>query len=335
MDPRTALQSALGGAYRVERELSEGTGRAFLATEIATARAVVVKVLPRDFAVALTPAQFSAALEPLRQLHHPHVVRLLSIGQAEGRLRYYLAEYVDGEPLRALLVRAGKLPISDVVTVVRDVARALAYGQAQGVVHGDLTPATILLRGSTALVSDLGVARALGFTGMPAYTAPEGAGDHRADLYALGVIAYELLTEVPPFIGRSPAQLAAAHASDVPAPVAARRPATPPALAGIVMKLLAKQPEERYQSAVELLRAIDVVRVTPAERVASAPPPPALPRRSGATTPSAVPEPADRSLRRKVALVGAILAVIAAAVLVMTCPRHANVGADIRPHESR
>lgn len=325
MDARAALQSALGGAYRFDRELSAGTGGGgvFLATDLASNRPVVLKLLSHDRSYAVSPDRFVTALDPLRSLQHANVIPLLAAGRVESQL-YYVTEYVSAEPLRSILARTGKLPTSDVVVILRDVARALAHAHSRGVCHGDLTPATLFQNGAKTLVGDTGIARVLGVPTSPAYAAPDDPPfDRRADLYSLGVVAYELLTGTPPFVGRTTAQLVASHAGESPAPVAARRPATPPALAAIVMRLLAKRPEDRPQSADELLAAIDAVRITPAERTSG--PVTITPVRPMVWRPSAetVAEN-ERKLRRRVMVASAILAVLIAGALLVTCPRLGN-----------
>ena len=326
MGPRAALQSALGGAYRFDRELSVGTSGGagtFLATDLAVGRPVVLKMLSRDVSASVSPDRFLTALDPIRNLEHPNVVPLLAAGRVETQL-YYVTRYVQAEPLRDVLARSGKLPTSDVVSMLRDVGRALAHMHSRGICHGDIRPATLFQNGVSTLVADTGIARILGMGADPVYAAPDDPPtDHRADLYSLGVVAYELLTGTPPFVARSPSQLASAHALEPPAPVTARRQATPPALAAVIMRLLEKRREDRVQSAEELLAAIDVVRVTPAERASGpqtiTPVQPRLPRQSGET-----PADVDRRLRRRVMVASAILAVLVAAGLLVTCPGSGN-----------
>jgi serine/threonine protein kinase len=326
LGPRAALQSALGGAYRFDRELSVGTSGGagtFLATDLAIGRPVVLKILSRDDSASVSPDRFVTALDPIRNLAHPNLVPVLAAGRVEGQL-YYVTSYVHAETLRDVLAKSGKLPTSDVVLVLRDVARALAHAHGRGVCHGDISPATLYQNGGSTLVADTGIKRVLGSSPSPVYAAPDDPPlDHRADLYSLGVVAYELLTGTPPFVGRSAAQLASSHALEPPAPVTARRPATPPALAAVVMRLLEKRREDRMQSADELLAAIDAVRVTPAERASGpqtiTPVQPRLPRQSGET-----PADVERRIRRRIMVASAIIAVLIAAGLLVTCPRPGN-----------
>jgi len=190
--------------------------------------------------------------------------------------------YLEGTTLRGRVAQ-GPLPIAEAVSLLRDVARALAYAHEHGIAHRDIKPENVLLTGGMAMVTDFGIAKALtaatgdaqsGFTtlgvvlGTPAYMAPEqGAGDpatdHRADIYAFGCLAYEALSGSPPFAGRTPAALIAAHAIEAPEPLTRRRADVPPALAELVMRCLAKQPADRPQSAAEVLRALEGVPVRP------------------------------------------------------------------------
>jgi len=202
-----------------------------------------------------------------------------------GGLLYYVMPYVDGETLRQRLTREGALPIGDSVRLMRELADAVAYAHTRGVMHRDLKPENVLLSAGHAVVADFGIAKALaaatqdgsaavaGLTstgmavGTPAYMAPEqvvgdATMDHRADLYSLGVISYEMLTGNHPFAGRTAQSIAAAHLTETPAPLAERRKDVPPALAAIVMRLLAKDPAARPQSADEVVRALDGITTT-------------------------------------------------------------------------
>ncbi|MEJ7813278.1 MAG: serine/threonine-protein kinase, partial [Gemmatimonadaceae bacterium] len=281
-DLREHLQTTLGSAYTLERELGGGgMSRVFVATETALGRRVVVKVLPPDLSGAVSAERFRREVQLAASLRHPHVVPVFSAGEAGGLL-YYTMPFVAGESLRERLQREGELPVADTMRVLHEVADALAHAHRRGVVHRDLKPENILLEEGHAAVADLGIAKALraategtdggesgpltgtGLSlGTPGYMAPEQAAgdavDHRADLYALGVVAYEMLAGEPPFRRYSAQALLAAHMADAPEPVSKRRPSVPPALAALVMRCLAKRPADRPQSAHEVLRALDAV----------------------------------------------------------------------------
>ncbi len=270
---RDRLQATLGGAYTLGPELGGGgMSRVFAAEETALGRRVVVKVLPPELAGEVNAERFKREIRLVGQLHHPHVVPLLSTGESEGLL-YYTMPYIDGESLRGRLDRLGEMSVGEVVKLLRDIADALAYAHRRGVVHRDLKPENILLAEGHALVADFGVAKALsaagastltstGVTlGTPAYMAPEQAAaeplvDSRADLYSLGVVAYEMLTGHAPFVGRPAQAVLAAHLAEAPEPIARRRASIPPSLAALVMRCLEKRPADRPQSAEEVEAAL-------------------------------------------------------------------------------
>ncbi len=279
---REQLQASLGANYALERELGGGgMSRVFVATEKTLGRTVVVKVLPPELAHAVSVERFRREIATSARLQHPHIVPLLTAGEADG-LPYYTMPFIDGESLRARLSRVGELPLADIVRILRDVASALAYAHEHGVVHRDIKPENVLLTRQHALVADFGVAKALSASttmgiasstslgialGTPAYMAPEQAAadpttDGRADLYSLGAVAYEMLTGSSPFAGRNAQATLAAHAQEAATPVASRRPATPPSLAALVMQLLEKRPADRPQTAEAVLAVLDTVSTT-------------------------------------------------------------------------
>jgi serine/threonine protein kinase len=278
------VQRALGDAYLLERELGGGgMSRVFLALESSLNRKVVVKVLLPELAAGVNVERFRREILLAAQLQHPHIVPLLSAGEAEG-LPYFIMPYVTGESLRTRVAREGEFPIADTVRILRDVVSALAYAHTHGIVHRDVKPDNVLLSGGVAVVTDFGVAKAVsasagtpGSTGLtslgvalgtPAYMAPEQATaspntDHRADIYSLGVVTYEMLTGAPPFAGRSAPQTLAAHVVEEPEPVERRRPAVPPMLAGLVRDCLAKRPADRPQRALDIMQLLDTIATTP------------------------------------------------------------------------
>ncbi|MDQ2765856.1 MAG: protein kinase [Gemmatimonadota bacterium] len=279
---RQQLQASLGDNYTIERELGGGgMSCVFVATEKTLGRTVVVKVLPPELAHAVSVERFRREIAMSARLQHPHIVPLLTAGETDG-LPYYTMPYIDGESLRARLTREGELPLVDVVRLLCDVTGALAYAHEHGVVHRDIKPENVLLTRQHALVADFGVAKALSAStmaagtsstslgialGTPAYMAPEQAAadptmDGRADLYALGAMAYEMLTGTPPFSGRNAQATLAAHAQETATPVTTRRPATPPGLAALVTKLLEKRPADRPQTAEAVLSVLDGVMTT-------------------------------------------------------------------------
>jgi serine/threonine-protein kinase len=285
-----ALRAAVAGRYAVERELGRGgMATVYLARDLRHDRVVAVKVLARDDIAPTGAERFLQEIRTAARLTHPHVLGVHDSGEAAGLL-YYVMPYVEGETLRARLTREGALPLADAARLVRELADALAYAHARGIVHRDLKPENVLLSGGHAVVADFGIAKALAAAtqggtprgtpggaltsagvalGTPAYMAPEqavgdAATDHRADLYALGVVAYEALAGAHPFGARPPQALVVAHLTETPAPLGARRADAPPALVALVTRLLAKDPAARPQSAAEVLRALEGASASPA-----------------------------------------------------------------------
>jgi serine/threonine protein kinase len=274
------LQRALAGTYVLERELGGGgMSRVFVAHEGALGRRVVVKVLLPELAAGVNVERFRREIQLAAQLQHPHIVPLLSAGEADG-LPYFIMPFVTGESLRTRVAREGEFPIAETLRILRDVVSALAYAHARGVIHRDVKPDNVLLSGGVAVVTDFGVAKAVSASadatepteltslgvalGTPAYMAPEQATaspntDHRADIYALGIMAYEMLTGRPPFGGRSAQEVLAAHVVEEPEPVERRRPAVPPMLATLVKECLAKRPADRPQTAAEVMHVLDAI----------------------------------------------------------------------------
>jgi TolB-like protein len=274
---RDELADGLGELYAVERELAGGgMSRVFLARDRALGRRVVVKALAPDFLAGADAERFKREIQLTARLQHPHIVPILSTGEVDG-VPFYTMPFEEGDSLRVRLARDGALPIPDAVSVLRDVARALEFAHDRGVVHRDIKPENVLLAGSTAAVADFGIAKALATSrladdaatltgvgvaiGTPQYMAPEqiaadAALDHRADLYAFGCVAYELLAGEPPFSGPASAQLRA-HLISEPAPIGTRRAGVPEALATLVARCLAKDPADRPAGARELIAALD------------------------------------------------------------------------------
>ena len=287
MELRHQLERTFGDAYTIERELGGGgMSRVFVAVDNALGRRVVVKVLPADMLGHVSVDRFRREIGIAARLQHAHLVPVLASGEVEG-LPYFLMPYVDGESLRALLDRQGELPLTDAIRILREVASALAYSHAHGVVHRDIKPDNVLLSSGAAMVTDFGVAKAIseaepgGATGLtsigvtlgtPTYMAPEQVSadphvDARADVYAWGVMAYEMLAGQPPFAGRAPQALLAAQIIEIPEHLTRRRASIPPALGELIMRCLEKRAADRPQTADELVRALDEISVSGAGTV--------------------------------------------------------------------
>ena len=269
------LSAALADRYALERELGQGgMATVYLAEDLKHHRKVALKVLRPEIAVTVGAGRFAREIEVAARLQHPNILPLLDSGEIEGFF-FYVMPYVEGESLRERLARGGELPIQDAVRILMEVADALSEAHAHGVVHRDIKPDNVMLRGRHALVADFGVAKAvteatgqqlLTSTGValgtPTYMAPEQAmadrnQDHRVDIYALGVLGYELLTGRAPFSATTAQEMLAAHVTAVPDPVERYRPMVSPALAQVVMKCLAKKPADRWQTAEELLQHLE------------------------------------------------------------------------------
>ena len=249
----------------------------YLAEDLRHHRQVAVKVLRPDLAASLGAERFLREIEIAAKLHHPHIVPLYDSGGA-GEVLFYVMPLVEGHSLRDRL-KGGALAIDEGARIVREVADALAYSHRHGVVHRDIKPENILLSSGHALVMDFGVAKAVseatgsaamtgtGVTlGTPAYMAPEQATadpnlDHRVDIYALGVMAYEILTGSPPFSGNAQ-QVIAAHLTRKPDQLSIHRNTVSAALESIVMRCLEKNPADRPQSADDVLRGLDAAATT-------------------------------------------------------------------------
>ncbi len=268
------LQQAVGDAYNVERELGGGgMSRVFLAVERSLGRRVVIKALPPELFSGVNEARFEREILVTANLQHPHILPVLAVG-ARDDVRYYVTPYVEGQTLRARLTFDGALPVTDAVAILRELAGALGYAHERGVIHRDVKPENILLSGGHAVLADFGIARAVeqaahgeGLTGAghglgtPGYMAPEQlAGDPtvdaRADVFALGVVGYEMLAGKPPFTGATPHALATAYFTEPPVPIRDIRPDTPAAIANAITRALARAPDQRFANAAEFRDAL-------------------------------------------------------------------------------
>jgi TolB-like protein/tRNA A-37 threonylcarbamoyl transferase component Bud32 len=278
------LRAALADRYRIEHVIGQGgMATVYLADDLRHQRKVAVKVLRPELAAALGPERFLREIRIAAQLQHPHILPLHDSGEADGFL-FYVMPYVEGDSLRQKLEREGKLPVGEAVSIMHDVADALAHAHRRGVVHRDIKPDNVMLSDRHALVTDFGVAKAVSEAtgrrdlttagvalGTPAYMAPEQAAadpqvDHRADIYAVGIVAYEMLTGRFPFEHETPQQLLAARVTQEPVPVLDVRPAIPTGVAQVVMRCLAREVAERWQTADELVQALEAGTTGPSVR---------------------------------------------------------------------
>ncbi len=248
----------------------------YLAHDVKHNRKVALKVLKPDLAAVVGAERFLREIEVTANLQHPHILPLFESGEADGFL-FYVMPYVEGESLRGRLEREGALPITDATRLLREVADALAYAHSRDVVHRDIKPDNVMVSGRHATVTDFGVARAVSeaaghqalttvgmAVGTPTYMSPEQATadpdiDHRADIYAYGVLAYELLTGTPPFADRTPQQILAAHLTEEPKHLSVVRPEIGQELADVVMRCLAKEPADRWATADEIVHRLETL----------------------------------------------------------------------------
>ncbi len=246
----------------------------YLAEDLKHHRKVALKVLRPELAATMGSERFAREIEVAARLVHPHILGLIDSGDVDGFF-YYVMPYVEGETLRDRLARSGELPVHEAVRLLGEIAEALAVAHKANVVHRDIKPENILLSGRHAMVMDFGVAKAVTEAsgrqqlttagvalGTPAYMAPEQATadpqlDGRVDIYALGVLAYEMLTGHPPFHGLNPQQTLAAHVTQAPLPVTQRRSGLSPVLESVVMRCLEKRPADRFQTADELVAVLE------------------------------------------------------------------------------
>jgi serine/threonine-protein kinase len=262
----TLINMLFDGRYRVVRKLgSGGMADVYLAEDEELGRRVAIKILNERHANdEQFVERFRREAKNAAGLSHPNIVSIYDRGEAEGT--YYIAmEYLDGRSLKELVVARGPLPIADAISCTREVLSALRFAHRKGVVHRDIKPHNVMADADGRLkVTDFGIARAGAsqmteagsIIGTAQYLSPEqargAAVDQRSDLYSVGIVLYELLTGTVPFNGETPVEIAMRHLSDTPQPPSIKRPEIPPDLDMIVLRALAKNPDDRFQTAAEM-----------------------------------------------------------------------------------
>jgi len=269
------VKTGLAERYAVEREVGRGAmATVFLAHDVKHERPVALKVLRPELAINLGAERFLREIKLIAQLQHPHILPLFDSGECGGLL-YYVSPYVGSENLRDRMHRDRQMPLEDAIRLVREVADGLAYAHQHGIVHRDIKPENILLLDDHSVIADFGIARAIRMSGghrlsepgisigTPTYMSPEQAGgdillDGRSDIYSLGCVLYETLIGVPPFVGTSERQIIAGHFTAPPPLASKERPGLPEVLDAIIGKALAKNPGDRYQSADDFGKALEM-----------------------------------------------------------------------------
>ena len=370
------LRGALASQYDVERVLGHGgMGMVVLGRDRALDRPVAIKVISPD--IDVTPRHHQRFLQEARivaKLRHPNIVAVYTAGDADGLL-YFVMEYVPGESLRDLLTRDRCCTVVRADRILRDLADALAFAHARGVVHRDIKPENVLLDHDTgrAMLTDFGVAQALTargeerltgpgiVVGSPQYMSPEQAAgerelDGRSDIYALGLVGYEMLAGSPAFAGTSVVSVLSKQLTEPPPPLGPLVPDAPPAMVAAITRAIEKDPNDRWQDASEMARALageiappeatganeataEAPRAEPAAPVATPPvttplvttPLPEQPRARAFVGPGRPPPRAGRA-RRFASWLAAISAVLlfAAPLSWIARPRSASPG-DVEP----
>jgi eukaryotic-like serine/threonine-protein kinase len=260
------INTLFDGRYRVMRKLGAGgMADVYLAEDEELGRRVAIKILnDRHANDDQFVERFRREAKNAAGLSHPNIVSIYDRGEAEGT--YYIAmEFLDGRSLKELLVARGPMPIADAIVYARQILNALRFAHKKGVVHRDIKPHNAMIDGDGRLkVTDFGIARAGAsqmteagaIVGTAQYLSPEqargAAVDQRSDLYSMGIVLYEMLTGRLPFTGDTPVEIAMRHLSDPPRPPSTIRPEIPPDLDMIVLRALAKNPDDRFQTAEEM-----------------------------------------------------------------------------------
>jgi tetratricopeptide (TPR) repeat protein len=287
LDITASLQAAIADRYTLDRELGRGgMATVYLARDLKHDRQIAIKVLRPQLGSVLGADRFQREIRIAAQLQHPNILPVYDSGAADDLL-WFTMPFVEGDTLRRRLQRRGRFSVAEAVPVLDDTARALAYAHRRGVIHRDVKPENIMVGDDYVLLADFGVAKPIGsgtdvgltspggVVGTPTYMAPEQVSaeasiDHRVDIYALGIVAYELLAGEPPFTDRELGPLLVAHATREPVPIARRRPEVPAALADLVDRCLRKDPSERWSSAEALCQALQAAAAPGSARAAAA-----------------------------------------------------------------
>ena len=273
-DSLRAIRVALEGRYAIQSELGRGgMATVYLAEDLKHERHVALKVLMPELTASVGAARFLREIRIAAQLQHPNILPLIDSGETDGSL-FYVMPFVEGETLRARLVREGSLPLEDAVRIACETAGGLAYAHERGIVHRDVKPANIMLSDGHAIIADFGIARAIGEAGAsrltasglaigtPAYMSPEqwsdsASVDSRSDVYALSCVLFEMLAGEQPFLGRTVQTVLARHSQDTIPSIRILRPTVPEAVEAVITRGMAKMAADRFATASDFGVALD------------------------------------------------------------------------------
>ena len=280
LDPQlAAFEAAIADRWVLETQVGRGTrATVYRARDVANGGSVAIKIFRSDLASAIDGARFLAQMRKTADIQHDNIVPILEVAEAAGRL-FVVMPFIDGESLRSRLRRDGQLPLSDAVSISRQVADALGHAHAQEALHKDVKPENVFLVGDQAMLMDLGIARAITRSidetmtgsglalGTPSYMSPEHARggveiDARADLYSLGCVFYEMLAGEPPFTGKVSFVVLKKIMTEKPVPITTIRDSVPAEFDAALSRLLAKAPADRYADAGELVGALSALTVS-------------------------------------------------------------------------
>jgi serine/threonine-protein kinase len=279
-DPQlAAFEAAIADRWVIEAQVGRGArATVYRARDVANGGAVAIKVFRSDLASAIDGARFLAQMRKTADIQHDNIVPILEVAEAAGRL-FVVMPFIEGESLRSRLRREQQLPVSDAVSIARQVANALGHAHAHEALHKDVKPENVFLVGDRALLMDLGISRAITRSidetmtgsglalGTPSYMSPEHARggveiDARADLYSLGCVFYEMLAGEPPFTGKMAFVVLKKTMTETPVPITTIRESVPPDVDAALSRLLAKAPADRYADAGKLVGALSALALS-------------------------------------------------------------------------
>jgi serine/threonine protein kinase len=271
------LAHGLTSQYTIKRELGRGAmGVVYLAWDVKHARMVAVKVINPELSAAIGRARFLREINIAATFNHPHILPLHDSDEMDGSL-YYVMPYVEGESLRDLLAREKQLPVTQAIRIAKEVADALSYAHARGVIHRDVKPANIMLQSNHAVVADFGLAGMANTAnpdrltetglslGTPLYMSPEQAVgqrvDERSDIYSLGCVLFEMLAGDPPYTGTTPQAILAKKMFEPVPQIRILRDGVSIGVEQVLMKALRKHPADRFESAAEFCEALEAAEL--------------------------------------------------------------------------